>query len=208
MSWYPINIELADQPCVVVGGGEIAARKAAGLMAAGGRVTVVSPELAPSLAELVDAGEVKWVARPYESGDLDSYFLAITATDDAAVNRQVYLDGEASGILVNSADDPQNCRFILPALIRRGDLVITATTSGRSPAMAVHLRRRLAHEFGDEWGVLVELLGEARDAIRSTGRSTEGMADKWEAAISADVLALIRAGEIDEARERVSRCLS
>jgi precorrin-2 dehydrogenase/sirohydrochlorin ferrochelatase len=206
--WYPVNIRIDDKSCVVVGGGTVAYQKVSGLLGIAGKVTVISPRICDQLAELYSSGEIEWIAKDYEEGEIEGFYLAITATDDPSVNRQVYLDGERLGIPVNSADDPENCRFILPSRVIRGSLVISISTGGRSPAMAAHLRRRLEEEFGPEWGVLTELLGEARDAIRSSGRSSEGMNEKWEAAISDEVLKLIRDGSLDEARKVIDECLS
>ncbi len=206
--WYPINLRLDDKPCIVIGGGRVAYQKVAGLLDFAGDLTVLSPDLCPELGRLYTDGRIKWRPKNYEPGDLDGYFLAITATDDPETNRQVYLDGERSGVLVNSADDPENCRFILPSRVVRDSLIISISTGGRSPAMATYLRKRLEEEFGPEWGTLTELLGEARDEIRSSGRSTEGMSEKWEAAISDEVLELIRNGSADEAREAIRKCLS
>lgn len=207
-TWYPVNIRLDDKPCVVVGGGAVAHQKVAGLLEFTERVTVVAPRICEELKRLHDAGRVEWIPKKYERGDLDGFFLAVTATDDPATNRAVYLDGEEAGVLVNSADDPENCRFILPSRMARGSLVISTSTGGRSPAMAAYMRKRLETEFGPEWGVLTELLGEVRDGIRSSGRSSEGMPEKWEAAISEEVLELIRKGSLDQAREAIERCLS
>ncbi len=206
--WYPLNIRIDDKMCVVVGGGPVAYQKVVGLLEFTNHVTVISPSLCEELQKLHSSGAIRWISKEYESGDLDGYFLAITATDDPATNRQVYLDGEESGVIVNSADDPENCRFILPSRVIRGSLVISVSTGGRSPAMATYLRKHLEMEFGPEWGVLTELLGEARDRIRASGRSTEGMSEKWEAAISEQVLDCIRRGELDAAREMIDRCLS
>lgn len=206
--WYPINIRLDDKPCVVIGGGHVAHQKVVGLLDATSRVTVIAPELCEELQRLHRDGVIDWIAKKYATGDLDGFFLAITATDDPSTNTQVYCDGERDRVLVNSADDPDNCRFILPSRVIRGELVISVSTGGRSPAMATYMRKRLEEEFGPEWGVLTELLGKARDAIRAAGRSTEGMSEKWEAAISEEVLELIRRGELDEARKAIDRCLS
>lgn len=207
-AWYPVNVRLDDKPCMVVGGGAVANQKVVGLLEFTKDVTVVSPRLCPELQELHEAGRIRWIPKEYQTGDLEGYFLAITATDDPKTNRRVYVDGEEAGVLVNSADDPQNCRFILPSRIVRGSLVISVSTGGRSPAMAAYMRKRLEGEFGPEWGVLTDLLGEARDEIRGAGRSSEGIPEKWEAAISEQVLELIRRGDVDEAREVIKRCLS
>jgi precorrin-2 dehydrogenase/sirohydrochlorin ferrochelatase len=195
---YPVNLDLAGRRVLVVGGGDVAARKVAGLLRAGAVVTVVAPD---AVSEIAEDPDVRWHARPYRRGEVASYRLAITATDDAAVNRQVARDGEAANVLVNSADDPANCSFILPAVVRRGDLQLTVSTNGRSPAFASWARRRLEETFTDTHASLLELLSEVRDELRGTNGTTE--VSGWEDAIDDVLVDLIAAGEIDEARSRV-----
>src|SRR5215471_19168284 len=114
---YPVNLVLTDQPCLVVGAGPIATRKAEGLMACGARVHVIASKVDDDVRSL---GGVSWEERPYQRGDVAGYRLAIAATDDPGVNRAIYEDGEARGVWVNSADDPASCAFTLPSVIRRG----------------------------------------------------------------------------------------
>lgn len=206
--WYPVVLRLEGKPCLVVGGGRVALQKVSGLLGAGARVTVVAPECCEEIEALAERGTIELHRRKYSEGEVSRYFLAITATDDPRTNRQVYLDGERSNTLVNSADDPENCRFILPSRVVRGDLVLAVSTGGRSPAMAAYLRKKLESMFGEEWGVLTELLGEARDEMRAAGISPEGIPEKWEAAISDRVLRLIEEGDLDGARAVIRSCLS
>ena len=156
---YPINLRLKGARCLVVGGGRVAEGKVLGLLEAGAVVTVVAPEIAEEIASLAD---VRLERRAYQLGDLAGYRLAIAATGDPEVNRAVFLEGEATGVWVNAADDPDNCTFTLPARIRRGPLLVTFATGGNSPALASWLRRRYTDEFGPEYEVLIELLAEAR----------------------------------------------
>ena len=144
--------------------------------------------------------------RPYRSGEVAGYRLVITATDDAAVNRSVFLEGEAAGVWVNSADDPDNCAFTLPARVRQGPLLVTFATGGHSPALATWLRRRYTEEFGPEYATLIELLATERDALQRAGRSTEGL--DWQPALDSGMLDLIREGRLAEAKERLQACLS
>lgn len=140
---YPVVLDLTDVPVLMVGGGQIASRKVAGLLAAGARVTVVAPMVLPDLAAQVH--EVR--ERPYDPSDLTGHRLVMTATDDPAVNAAVGRDATAVGMWVNSADDPENCSFILPAVTRRGSVVVAVGTDGSSPALARHLRDRIAAEI-------------------------------------------------------------
>jgi siroheme synthase-like protein len=199
---YPVNLVLAGRPCLVVGGGRVAARKLEGLVACGAVVHVV----APRVDDTVRAQRVTWEERAYRAADIAGRRLVITATDDPAVNQAVFDDCEAAGIWVNSADDPDRCTFTLPAVVRRGPVLVTASTGGHSPALASWLRGRLEQEIGEEYAVLAGLLAEERAALRAAGRSTEGLA--WQTALDSDMLALIRGGHISEARERLQTCLS
>jgi precorrin-2 dehydrogenase/sirohydrochlorin ferrochelatase len=199
---YPVNLDLAGRKVLVVGAGPVAARKVAGLLRAGAAVSVVAPE---AVAEIAEDPDVRWHQRPYRRGEVASYRLAITATDDPAVNRQVARDGEAANVLVNSADDPANCSFILPAVVRRGDLQLTVSTNGRSPAFASWARRRLEQTFTDTHARLLDLLDEVRTEVRAVHGTSE--LPGWDAAIDDDLIGLIDTGDVDEARARVRASL-
>lgn len=211
---YPVNFRVAGRPCLVVGGGRVAADKVAGLLECEARVHVVAPELGDLLAEMVaaevahpDGGpRLTWDQRPYRSGDLDGRMLVITATDAPATNHQVFLDAQRAGLPVNSADDPANCSFTLPSRVRRGRLLVTFSTGGHSPALSTWLRRRFESEFGPEYDTLIDVLADARQSIRAEGRSTEGL--DWQEALDSGMLELIREGRVAEAKERLQACLS
>ena len=200
---YPVNLIVAGRRCLVVGGGRVAARKAAGLTAAGADVHVVAPQVGEEVREL--AG-VTCEERSYRAGEAAGYRLVIAATDDPTVNAQVFLDGEAAGVWVNSADDPANCSFTLPAVVRRGALTVAVATGGFSPALASWLRQRLEAEIGSEYETLLDLLSAERLRIHAEGGSTEEV--DWQKALDSDMLALIRAGNVQQARERLQACLS
>lgn len=205
---YPVNLRVAGRPCLVVGAGRVASDKVAGLLECGAVVRVVAPETGDELAEMLAAGDpgLTWDQRPYRSGDLDGQLLVITATADPEVNHTVFLDAQRAGVLVNSADDPANCSFILPSRIRQGRLLVTFATGGHSPALATWLRRRFEAEFGPEYDTLIDVLADERASIRSSGRSTEGL--DWQSALDSGMLELIREGRVAEAKERLQACLS
>lgn len=200
---YPVNLVVAGRRCLVVGGGPVAARKAEGLSACGAQVHVVASRVGPEVRAL--AG-VQWEERPYVAGEVAGYRLAVTATGDPAVDASVSRDGEAAGVWVNSADDPANCSFTLPAVVRRGPVVVTVSTGGHSPALAVWLKERLAADVGPEYEILAGLLSAERDAVRAGGRSTEDI--DWRSALDSDMLDLIRSGHLQQAKERLQACLS
>ena len=200
---YPVNLVVAGRRCVVVGGGAVAARKAEGLCAAAARVVVIAPRVNPSIRSLTG---VEVLEREYRSGDLDGAWLAVAATDDPSVNRRVHADGEAAGVWVNAADDPPACSFTLPAVVRRGPVVVAVSTSGHSPALAAWIREKVSDQLGPEVALLAEMLSEAREEMKASGRSTEGV--DWRTALDSDMLELIRTGRVAQARERLQACLS
>jgi len=160
--FYAINLRLAGRLCLVIGGGPVAARKTAGLLACRARVRLVSPRLVPPLARLAATGEIDWLARRYEKEDLSGVTLAFAATDDPAIQEQISRDAGERGIFVNRADDSPHGDFYLPASFRRGALLISIATSGQSPVLSAALRRRLEREFGDGYAPLTELCGRLR----------------------------------------------
>ncbi|HVF33262.1 MAG TPA: bifunctional precorrin-2 dehydrogenase/sirohydrochlorin ferrochelatase [Acidimicrobiales bacterium] len=202
---YPVNLVLEGRPVLLVGGGTVALRKAEGLAATGALVTVVAPAVDPGFDRLPG---VTVHRRRYEAGEAGTggYRLVLAATDDRSVNQAVHDDADAAGVWVNSADDPDRCTFTLPAVVRRGPLLLSVGTGGHSPAVASWVRQRLESEYGPEYEVLIRLMAEERAAVRSEGRSTEGLA--WQSALESDMLSLIRGGRISEARERLKTCLS
>jgi siroheme synthase-like protein len=202
---YPVNLVVDGRPCLVVGGGRVAVGKVRGLLEAGAHVTVVAPELDPALAALAAEG-VTIERRVYRRGEVAGYRFAVAATGDPEVNQAVYDDGEAAGVWVNAADDPERCSAILPARIRQGRLTVTISTGGHSPAVASWLRERLAAELGPEYDQLIGLLGEARKEVQAQGLGTEAL--DWRRALDSGILDLVRAGRLEAAKERLRACLS
>jgi precorrin-2 dehydrogenase len=206
LAGYPVNLLVAGRRCVVVGAGRVAARKIEALLDAGAAVHVVAPELGDEVRAWRDARRLTVAPRGFEPVDLDGAWLATAATDSPAVNRAVFHAGEERQVWVNAADDPANCSVTLMSVVRRGDLVLTIGTGGRSPALAAWLRERLAGQLGPEYQTLLDLLAEEREAMRAAGRSTED-AD-WRRALDSGMLDLIRAGRLPEAKELLRTCLS
>jgi precorrin-2 dehydrogenase/sirohydrochlorin ferrochelatase len=206
LAGYPANLLVRGRRVVVVGGGRIAARKIEPLLEAGALVEVVSPEVGAEVRVWADAGRLVLHERAFRAGDLEGAWLALTATDDPVVNTAVHAAGEAGRVWVNSADDPANCSFTLMSVIRRGDLVVSVGTGGRSPALAAQLRRRLEEEIGPEYETLLDLLADAREELRGAGRSTEDA--NWQSVFDGGIVELVRNGRVDEARELLRTCLS
>ena len=144
------------------------------------------------------AGTLTIRQRAYQPGEVDSYSLVITCTDDAEINERVHADGVDAGVWVNSADDPENCEFTLASVVRQGDLQITISTEGRSPALAMWLRKRFEKEFTQEWSDLLELLSSMRDEARAELGTSE--ISGWLEALDAGVFDLVANGDHAGAR--------
>jgi len=205
MTYYPVFLDLRGRRCVVIGGGREAQRKAEGLLAAGARVTVVAPTLTARLRRRLGAGEIEWREQEYREGDLEGFELCMVATDDGAVNAQVAAEGKRRRIWVNAADDPANCDFILPALIRRGPITLAASTSGTSPALARRLREELEAYLTEEMPALAELLAEVRGELRSRGLAPD--AEVWQRAIDEELRVLLAQRKHRQAKARLLESL-
>jgi precorrin-2 dehydrogenase / sirohydrochlorin ferrochelatase len=175
-SFYMACLDLAGRRCVVVGGGSVGYEKAVGLADCGAAVTVVSPELHPSFAEL----ELEWRQGRYRRSDLLGAFLVIAATSDRSVNERVSRDAEARGMLCNVADVPELCNFILPAVHREGPIAVAVSTGGASPALAKRLRSQIAELVGPEHAALAEELRSLRPEVKARFSSYEERRDYFE----------------------------
>jgi len=165
MHYFPINLDINDRLCIVIGGGRVAERKVKGLLECGGIVKVISLELTPELSKLADQQKITVIRKEYEPGDLGSAFLVIAATDDPEAQSLIYHEAEERQLLVNVADVPKRCNFILPATVRRGDLTVSVSTSGSSPAFAKQLRKKLENWLQSEYGALLEILRHLRPQV-------------------------------------------
>lgn len=192
MRYYPICLDIKDRPCLVVGGGQVGTRKVNTLLDCGAQVTVITPKVTDTLQHLADQGRIVLKNRGYRSSDLDGIFLVIGATDDKALNERIHLDAERAQRLCNIADQPQRCNFILPAVISRGDLTITVSTAGSSPALAKHLRKQLQSQFGPEYGRLLTLMGAVRRRLLAEAHAPEEHKPLFEKLIGRGLLELIR----------------
>ena len=205
MRYYPVFLDLAGKPAVVIGGGKIARQKVEGLLNAGAQVTVISPELSAPLSRLAAGGRFRHTRREYRPGDLEGYALAFVATDDRSVNAVVAREGKERGVWVNAVDDPPNCDFIMPGVVERGPLVVAVSTSGTSPAMARKMREELQEFLTEEHVLMLELAAEVRAELRERG--IQAPPDIWNAALDAELKRLLAGGRRAEARDRLLRAL-
>jgi len=166
MGYYPIFLDLKGRSCLVVGGGEVAERKVRGLLDAGARVTVISPDLTRQLEVWVKEAKLFHEPRHYRPGDLRKYQLAFVATDDRSVNGVVFEEARHLGVWVNAADDPAHCDFILPSVLRRGELAVAVASGGTSPALSRAVREELEAYLTDDYAVLSEIAAEVRQELK------------------------------------------
>ena len=167
--YFPLFLDLQDKPCLVVGAGEIATRKAAQLLHYGARLTVVAPEASGTVREWAQEGRVHWHQREFRDSDVEGMLLVVASTDSSQVNRAIFDAASGRGILANIVDVPDLCNFVYGALVERGDLQIAISTSGRSPVFARHLKKEMEAQFGPEYAEYLEILGEARALERERG---------------------------------------
>ena len=198
--YYPVFFDLTDRPVLVIGGGRLALEKVNGLLAAEARVTVVSSVLNQELTALRDRGTIEHLARDYRSGDMQGRALVMAAGDDASANAGLHADARALGIPLNAADDPDNCDFILPAVVRKPPLTLAISTGGGSPAMARRVREELSDYLDAETSSLAELVAELRAELREQGAFRSIPAEAWQSAMDGRVRILLAQRRRDEAK--------
>ena len=199
MKYYPIYLDIREKRCVVIGGGDVAARKILRLLECGAVVSVVSRKLTTPLAAMAENGQIIHMNDNYDQQYLAGAFLVIGATDQEEVNDRIAADCRARGVMVNIVDDPGHCDFILPSLVNRGSLSIAVSTDGKSPALARKLREELSAQFGPEYECYLDLLGYLREMIIPAGRSADDNRDIFTALVNSPLLEHIRVGRWQEA---------
>ena len=204
-TYYPVYIQLREQPCVVIGGGKIAEGKVEGLLAVQASVTVISPVLTTHLREFAEAMKITYLARTYQPGDLTGAFLVICATDQAEINHQVWQEATVNRQLVNVVDDTPRCNFIAPSILRNGDLTIAISTSGTAPALAVRLKERFQRELGPEYERFLELAGELREPLARHVPDFETRKALWYELVDSELLDVLAEGNETRAREIISQ---
>lgn len=192
MRYYPIFLNVENRPCLVVGGGEVGARKVKTLLHCGGVVGVVTPEVVPWLEEKIQEGVVELKGSHYEERQLDGCFLVIAATDDMELNCRIAQDAEKRGLLCNVVDYPQEGNFILPSLVQRGALTVAISTSGKSPALARQLRQDLEQRFGMEYADFLELMGAIRERLLRDSKDSRANKERFNQLVESPLLEMVR----------------
>jgi precorrin-2 dehydrogenase/sirohydrochlorin ferrochelatase len=168
VSLFPIFLKLDGRQCLVVGAGEIAESKIHSLLAAEARVTVIAPEAKPAMVDLAGAGRFIWHQREFMPGDLDGAFLVVAATNVPEVNAAVFREASKRNVICNAVDDPPNCDFYFPSIVKRGDLQVAISTAGESPALAQQLREDIDAQLPEDLGPWLKSLGELRREVLAT----------------------------------------
>ena len=207
MDFLPIFLNLKDQRCLVVGGGDIAARKASLLLEADGAVTVVSPELSSQMAQYVKEGKIEYLQGTFNIENLDGMRVVIAATDDRAVNELVSSEAQKRSIPVNVVDNPELCSFIMPSIIDRSPVQIAVSTGGASPVLARILRAHLESTIPAAYGRLASMVNGFRDRVKARFGDVNSRRNFWEGVLQGDVAELVFAGKDEEAREELESAI-
>ncbi len=205
MKPYPIFlIGLENRHCIVIGGGHEAENKVRGLLDCNATVTVIHRSLTPELEAWADEGRFTWLQRPYQPGDLHGAFLIIAERADPDTNARIWAEAEAEGALVNVMDDVAHCNFVAGSVVRQGHLTVSISTSGAAPTLAVRLRQKMEREFGPEYATFLEWMQQLRTPMSKQYPAFGERRERWYELVDSDILALIRDGRFDLARQRLT----
>ena len=207
MSFYPINLDLSDKECAVIGGGKVAWRKVVSLLKAGAKVTVISPELIEPLFYMAEKEQIVHKKKCYRQGDLTGFFIVICATNQQMVNRQAAEDAKKNGALINVVDKSYPNDFIVPAQVCRGNLLITVSTGGQSPAFSRQLQRELSNKYGDEYAVYLDLIADMRETLKDVLQDSEARVKFWQQAMNQEILDLIKQGKLSKAEAEIKNAI-
>jgi len=192
-AYYPVYLNLTGKRCVVIGGGPIAEDKVAKLQDAHAEIILISPTITPTLQAWAYAGNFEWHQREYQPDDLDGAFLGIASTNNREVNQEIFQEAERLAILINVVDDPDQCTFIAPAIVQRGQVTLAISTGGASPALARKLRESLTKDPALEWADLAGVLAAARKEVKERGLTIDSQ--RWQCCITNDLLELTQSGQ-------------
>ena len=207
MDYLPIFADLKQRPVLVVGGGEIAARKIDLLLRAGAEVRVVSQSLSSEVEHLHQTAAIQWLATAYHADQLDDVFLVIAATDDTVLNAQVYDDANERRVLANVVDDQPKCSFIFPSIVDRSPIVVAISSSGTAPVLARMLREKLETLLPASLGKMAEIAGSWRERVKQRFNSMSARRRFWEQAFDGNFASLTAGGQFDEAEKSLQQLM-
>ena len=205
--YYPVNLVLENKKCVVIGAGRVAQRKVARLLECGARVTVIAPDVTAGLKALSEKKRIAYKKRQAGLKDLKGAYIVIVATTDRRLNSQISAYCHKNNILVNVVDYPKECSFIVPSIVRRGNLTISISTDGISCALARNLRMKLEREFGEEYASYLEIMKTIRPRVQSQVKNPQARKMFFQKAIRSDVMKLLKRGKREQAKKALERIL-
>ena len=200
-TYYPVFLNLTGRRCLVFGGGKIAEGKVLKLIDSGANIIVISPDATQAIRDAANRGDIEINPREYHTGDLQGAFLVIAATNDRAVNQEIFQEAENLGILLTAVDDPARCSFIAPSIVERGPVTLAISTGGASPALARKLRETLAESPALDWADATSVLSKARKLIKEQQTAVDPQ--RWQCSMTPGLLALARSGREDKALEQL-----
>lgn len=207
MILYPVNLRISERKCLVVGGGNVALRKILSLIGCSAKVTVISPEVVDAIGELAESGDITLHLRGYRPGDLAGVFLVFAATDNQDVQAAIGREAAERNILLNSADDPNRCDFQVPAKVRRGELLVTVSTGGASPALSKLIREQLEEQFNDDYGRVIALFAKIREIVVPGPGYSVVNKKLFQELLDSDIVQFTRKGEWHRVSEILERLL-
>ena len=205
--FFPVNIDIKNQKCLVVGGGCIAERKVLSLIECEADVVVVSPKITSALTKLAQEGKIKYIKRGFNESDLKDSFIVICATNNQLLNEEIGKKCKSRRLLVNVVDYPPLCNFLVPAVIHQGNLCVSISTSGASPTLARKIKDDLKKSFGPEYSIFLEIMEQIRYEIISKYKDKEAQKEVFESIVYSDALNLIREGKSDLVKENIKQYL-
>jgi precorrin-2 dehydrogenase/sirohydrochlorin ferrochelatase len=164
--FYPILLNLKDKKVCVIGGGRVAERKVKNLISTGGQIHIISPVITRELLDLSDSNSIIWHKKNYETNDINGAWLVFAATNNPEINKKILKDAQTERLFCNVADSPEDCAFIVPSIIKRGELIVSISTGGNIPALTKKIRERLEIEFPDNYGIYIKFLGQIRKFLK------------------------------------------
>ena len=208
-AFFPLLINLQKFPCLVVGGGEVAMRKVKVLLDYKASITVLSPRICNPLSVLIKTKNIKLIKKYYSKEYLKEFKIVFSATDDREVNKTIYDDCNKAGIIINVADTPDLCDFILPATVKQKDLTISISSQGKAPFMAKDIKQRLEHIYSDIYADIMELAGDFRNSILKNKKfiTQKGKTAAFNKFLTIDWRRLIRNEGKNKARKEMQKLL-
>jgi precorrin-2 dehydrogenase/sirohydrochlorin ferrochelatase len=207
MKYYPICLDLEEKTCLVVGGSRVAWRKAKRLLASKAKIKLVAQKMLPEFKKAVTEKKISYLGPQYKREYLKDIFLVIGATNDNALNAYLSQEAKKANILYNIVDQPERCNFIVPSLVKRGDLIITISTSGKSPALAKTLRQQLEKQFGKEYSIFLELLAGFREHIKHLVPKQRQREVIFNRLVNSDILTYIKEKNWQKVKKEIKRCV-